>query len=1021
MPSLNITNTYLKKLVATIEAPSSEVVSFDIFDTAVVRPFLRPTDLFKYLTPKVREVTGLFNFNFNFFRQAAEKKAREILYQNNQFSDVTIDDIYNVLIERSNISPDTANTIKQIEIEAEIQHTYQNSQIYYFYDLALKNNKKIIFCSDMYLPKDVINKILAKNGYKTYHKLFVSNDCKAAKRNGSMYDYVSAYLHVDPKKIVHIGDNKKTDFNKALERGWQAFHVPSPIALMQTKDCAHKKIWDASLMEQDFPVSIFLAMFANKYCNAMSSSSFMTLFDNDKKRFGYYAVGPFLYELLMWIKTQAQKNNIDHVFFLARDGYLPLEAWKMLRLSDHGGPRASYLYGSRLATTPLIITEGDPLSFLFTRKYISSRLTIADFIKARFPDIPATRILELITSARLDINSFAIPHWDDLQKFFNDHHEHISQLLKPFADSSRDYYTRELSIAKHPAIFDVGRYGTLFNVLTSLIRPDIYALFVITQSPIENNVEYSKHDAFLGQALYRTPFKAIPSGIFEALLSYTGPSISHWNKDGTKYFKEESQLFGDTKKNIEAIQEGALQFIQEGYTLFGNSLFRYNVQPQVAHHILKNMWNFPKEYDIVEPLEFPNFEAAPSGTVSLAKQYHKIQLVPAPKNKIHIVFYCPRLSTVSGGAERVTAYLATYLHDQNYSVSILTSGKGTYDPDSVYSIPAQVSVFPVDERKVKNFHDIFFQLKPHAVLCLSSGARAIKNLALAANRLGIPLMLSERAAPAHSIEMHWEGCTKQYFKTYARAQVIALQFDGYKNYFPKMLRHKTIVLPNPVFRREQAPFENRKQRIVCVARIFLQQKRQDLLIKAFSMIAQEFPEWELHLYGTPWPGEHAIVQQLIEELSLTERIILHGEVSDIFSVYDQAAIFALPSKYEGFPNSLAEALSSGLPAVGYKDCPGTNKLIQDGENGFLVENIEEFAQALAKLMRSRELREAMSRKAISSMQQYDAETVLKKWKEAVADLIKQRQNIFAKCGPLYMKLYKLSWLKKYFMQLKEKI
>lgn len=1019
--SLKITNPYFKTLVATIEDPSSEVISFDIFDTAVVRPFLRPTDLFKYLTPKIREVTGLFNFTFDFFRQTAEQKAREILYKENQDSDITIDDIYNILAEKIGISSETADIIKQIEIEAEIQHTYQNSQIYYFYDLALKNNKKIIFCSDMYLPKDSIIKLLEKSGYNTYHALFLSNDCKASKRTGSMYDYVSAYLHVDPKKIVHIGDNKKTDFNKALERGWQAFHVPSPIALMQTRDSAHKKIWDVSLMQQNLPVSIFLAMFANKYCNAMNPSSFMTLFDNDKKRFGYYAVGPFLYELLMWIKIQAQKNNIDHIFFLSRDGYLPLEAWKMLRLSDHGGPRVSYLYSSRLATTPLMITEGDPSSLLFTRRNISSRLTIADFIKARFPDIPATRILELITSARLDINSFAIPHWDDLQKFFNDHHEHISQLLKPFADSSRNYYTRELSIAKHPAIFDVGRFGTVFNLLTSLIRPDIHAFFVTTESPIGDNAEYGKHDSFLGQALYGAPFRDMASGIFEGLLSYTGPSISHWEKDGTERFREESQLTGDTKDNIEQIQNGALQFIQDVYDHFGNSLFRYNVQPQVALHVLKNMWDFPKEYNIVEPLEFPNFEAVPGGTVSLAKQYHKFQVAPARRNKTHIVFYCPKLSTVSGGAERVTAYLATYLHDQNYSVSILTSGKGAYDPDSVYSIPAQVSVFSVDDRKTKNFRDMFRQLRPAAVICLSSGARSVKNIALAANRLGIPLMLSERAAPDHSIEMHWDGCTKQYFKTYARAQVIALQFDGYKNYFPKMLRHKTIVLPNPVFRREQAPFENRKQRIVCVARIFLQQKRQDLLIKAFSMIAQEFPEWELHLYGTPWPGEHAIVQQLIEELSLTERIILHGEVSDIFSVYDQAAIFAFPSKYEGFPNSLAEALSSGLPAVGYKDCPGTNKLIQDGENGFLVENIEEFAQALAKLMRSRELREAMSRKAISSMQQYDAETVLKKWKEAVADLIKQRQNIFAKCGPLYMKLYKLSWLKKYFMQLKEKI
>ena len=104
----------------------------------------------------------------------------------------------------------------------------------------------------------------------------------------------------------------------------------------------------------------------------------------------------------------------------------------------------------------------------------------------------------------------------------------------------------------------------------------------------------------------------------------------------------------------------------------------------------------------------------------------------------------------------------------------------------------------------------------------------------------------------------------------------------------------------------------------------------------------------------------------------------------------EADIFAFPSAYEGFGMALAEGMSVGLPAIGYKNCPAVNELIKDGKTGFLCDDgVEPLAHALEKLMSDKELRVKMGKAAKADMAQFAPEKIWDKWEDLMKKIVKK--------------------------------
>ena len=234
---------------------------------------------------------------------------------------------------------------------------------------------------------------------------------------------------------------------------------------------------------------------------------------------------------------------------------------------------------------------------------------------------------------------------------------------------------------------------------------------------------------------------------------------------------------------------------------------------------------------------------------------------------------------------------------------------------------------------------------------------------------------------------HAPETQKQALLKSAAVQVLLPSFiDRAKRYLDY---DRFTAIPNIVEPAEQTDLEREKDvyRISCVGRLTGSTKRQHLLVEAFHLLASNFPTWQVDLWGADYDKAYVLtLKGLIVRYGLEHRVHIRGTTADMGSVWADTDIFAFPSHHEGFPLSLTEALSAGIPAVGYRSCPAVNELIRDGSSGFLCDDgAEALAEALRKLMDSRELRIRMGTAGRRDMKAYRPDAVWDQWESLLKE------------------------------------
>ncbi len=187
-----------------------KAISFDLFDTLVLRPFLKPTDLFILLGQKQSRS------DFCGLRTTAESKARLSVG-----TEVTLDEIYSFL-------PQDLISFKDLECQLEIDLCFANPWMKERYE-SLIEGKIVIITTDMYLPRNVIESILKRNDIR-YDKLYISSEHRKTKHNGSLFRHILDDLNIRPEEMMHIGDNKRADYSIPRRLGIQAVHIESPTS-----------------------------------------------------------------------------------------------------------------------------------------------------------------------------------------------------------------------------------------------------------------------------------------------------------------------------------------------------------------------------------------------------------------------------------------------------------------------------------------------------------------------------------------------------------------------------------------------------------------------------------------------------------------------------------------------------------------------------------------------------------------------------------------------------------------------
>ena len=258
----------------------------------------------------------------------------------------------------------------------------------------------------------------------------------------------------------------------------------------------------------------------------------------------------------------------------------------------------------------------------------------------------------------------------------------------------------------------------------------------------------------------------------------------------------------------------------------------------------------------------------------------------------------------------------------------------------------------------------------------------------------IPVITMSHGDPEDYFHIYPKGEIPAIAKS-AVCQVLLPSFvDHIKSRFPKQ---NVVVIGNVVPQYEnKADLQSSKDRykIIFIGRLVKNHKRPHLLIKAFAKLAKDFPKWDVELWGAESNKAYTkYLNRLIKKSGLQNRVKLMGITSDVAKVLEKGDIFVLPSAYEGFGLSLAEAMSMGLPVVGYKSCSAVNELIINGENGFLCEEgIDSLADILVKLIQDIKLRMRLGQNARLSVKKYSSENIWKSWEDLLINTLKRHED-----------------------------
>ena len=353
--------------------------------------------------------------------------------------------------------------------------------------------------------------------------------------------------------------------------------------------------------------------------------------------------------------------------------------------------------------------------------------------------------------------------------------------------------------------------------------------------------------------------------------------------------------------------------------------------------------------------------------------------------KKKIMFYISSLA--KGGAQRVILNLTESLLGKEHKVTIVTTAiaENEYElPQGAGRIISDIQENEITSSRITNLKNRFMKLRniwkseqPDVVISFigKNNFMAI----LTAWGLDIPVVTSVRGDPK---EEYYSKMTKFLAKTLmGKATGIVLQTQDAREYFPKWMHKKAIILDNPLNPEfiEEYYVGERSNEIVSVGRID-SNKNQKLIIDAFCQIAEEFPDMKLVLYGDGEDREKLLAY--IQSNPYKERILMPGAVNNVKERIRKAKLFVLSSNTEGMPNALMEALALGIPSIS-TDCPcGGPKMLMDGkENGVLVPvgDSKKMAEAMRTILGDRELWNKYSRNAYKITESLHPDTVNEKW------------------------------------------
>ena len=601
-----IDNVYFS-LLDKIWSPEVKVISFDVFDTLVSRPFAKPMDIFVMLNKPFTQLFGIKSYvDFASIRHNSEERCHKIWKSLKPgVEEPRLDDIYNEISSTYGYDREKLRIIEQLEIQNEIRFSFPRKSGCELFELAKSAGKKVILVSDMYLPRSCIEAVLQKCGISGYDKLYLSNEYHLTKHSGRLYRVIARDLDgvAKGRQILHIGDNYDSDVKRAQEAGFDTQHFPAAIGLFQGRNPgiytgkSFSKIFDIADRYTDMNLSYYsytglrccLAMVANKIFDfPFVSFNKNSDLNADPVFVGYYVVGMHIFALARWLIQQTKDKGVRKIHFAARDGYLIKQAYDILSEGLEGVPESNYIRVSRKSFAIAdIYSFADMHSVVQKLNYASQT---PDSIFELFRPVMSEKSIEkyekLSTSKKSSCNSRFVDK-DQFAAFMKDfYRDYLADAdFESYRNAVKNHFAAVF--APEDVFFDVGYSGRVELVLNKLLGFRIRSFYIHSNNEslekrcalgdIENTVFYD--------------FKPIVTGVVrEHIISELAPStIGYTVENGV--FEPVFDKFDMNYPTVfvtDEVQKSAVEFVRDMRSAFGEDA----------------VWLYARNYELSRPFEY---------------------------------------------------------------------------------------------------------------------------------------------------------------------------------------------------------------------------------------------------------------------------------------------------------------------------------------------------------------------------------------------------------------------------------
>lgn len=671
-----------------------DVISFDIFDTAIFRMVENPNDVFSIMAGEIGHQ------DFVNIRKKAESEARSLKEVEQGTREVSINDIYDVLETKYGISKQWMYREEELEIELCVANPY----ILCLYKKILEN-KTVVFTSDMYLDKSVLEKMLNKVGYTGYSEIIVSNDYKLRKGDGKLQEVLK--VHYPSSSIIHIGDNYNADYVKTKEAGLDSLFNPD-------QRLAFKEQYLENLSG-----SFYRAVINNSLNNGLWNT-------NKYYEHGFRVGGILAAGYCSYINELAKQKNIDKILFCSRDCDIICKAYnKFYKEFDN-----EYIKISRYAI--MNVTTERYLYDLVNRTILryASEQQNNKTIEQILIECGFDYLVDYLEDN--DIDRFRYPcsldkFREKLEKFVFDHKYVIEQHNQNSLDAAKKYFSGVIGNAKNILIVDIGWSGTCGSALKFFIERhlnisgvSVYGALMCTSrngsitTSVENRDVYSyiyspmkNIDLARFMMPINTPVKE--QDLLHMPLEYLFTSIERsmiryeLNKDNEVVFRYANYSY-ENLEEIEEMQKGIIDFIslyKKYSAVINNGVY---ISSYVAFAPLKEAINHQDYiYEIYKNFTYDAFSVPFSDSSSMdkfGKLFDNKQDITGNDKVIHdkkILFVTPEL--IYTGAPRSLLRMCKVALELGYYPLVWSAKQGPFIDE--YK-KAGISVSIVPENQLSN-------------------------------------------------------------------------------------------------------------------------------------------------------------------------------------------------------------------------------------------------------------------------------------------------------------------------------